>query len=219
MSGPAAAANEHATTADESDTGPDADTGEAGREAIVRSIGPKLHRLRQQGGLSLQQLARRADVSSAAIHKLEKGDMIPTVTTLLKLAAALDRPIGYFVDGDGDPRPVAHLVRGADRPPLPSLPGTARAGLTGPADRFALRGSVVEIDPGAVVEVRARLAEDLLLVLDGTVEVAVGGERYTLDRTDALHVPGGPQIHCHNPGPAAAALTWVSTGDPGGSGG
>lgn len=214
MSGPAASANEHTTTTNESDTG--IDTGEAGREAIVRSIGPKLHQLRQQGGLSLQQLARRADVSSAAIHKLEKGDMIPTVTTLLKLAAALDRPIGYFVDGDGDPLPVAHLVRGADRPPLPSLPGTARTGLTGPPDRFALRGSVVEIDPGAALDVRARLAEDLLLVLDGTVEVTVGGERYTLDRTDALHVPGGPQIHCHNPGPAAAALTWVSTGDSGG---
>ncbi|MBP2367829.1 helix-turn-helix domain-containing protein [Pseudonocardia parietis] len=209
MSGSATDADDHPATAN------DPGTGEADREAIVRSIGPKLYRLRQQGGLSLQQLARRADVSSAAIHKLEKGDMIPTVTTLLKLAAALDRPIGYFVDGDGDPVPVAHLVRGADRPPLPSLPGTTRAGLTGPPDRFALQGAVVEIAPGAALEVRARLAEDLLLVLAGTVEVTIAGEWYALDHDDSLHVPGGHRVHCHNPGPAVAVLTWVSTGDSG----
>lgn len=209
MSGSAAAADDHAAQAN------DIDAAEAGREAVVRSIGPKLHRLRQQAGLSLQQLARRADVSSAAIHKLEKGDMIPTVTTLLKLAAALDRPIGYFVDGDGEPVPVAHLVRGADRSPLPSLPGTTRAGLTGPPDRFTLQGSIVEIEPGAVLDVRARLAEDLLLVLAGAVEVAVGGERYALEHDDSLHVPGGHQLRCHNSGPEIAVLTWVSAGDSG----
>lgn len=209
MSGSAAAADDHAAPAQ------DTDAAGAGHEDIVRSIGPKLHRLRRQAGLSLQQLARRADVSSAAIHKLEKGDMIPTVTTLLKLSAALDRPIGYFVDGDGDPTPVAHLVRGADRPPLPSLPGTARGRLTGPPERFALQGSVVEVEPGAVLDVRSRLGEDLLLVLAGTVEVSVGGERYELGHEDSLHAPGGHPLRCHNPGPAAAVLTWVSTGDAG----
>ncbi|MDQ1489108.1 MAG: Helix-turn-helix domain, partial [Actinomycetota bacterium] len=38
---------------------------------IVSSIGPKLRDLRLQRGLSLQQLAERADVSAAAIHKIE----------------------------------------------------------------------------------------------------------------------------------------------------
>ena len=56
---------------------------------IVSSIGPKLRDLRLQRGLSLQQVAERADVSAAAIHKIEKSGMVPTITTLLKLAGAV----------------------------------------------------------------------------------------------------------------------------------
>ena len=37
---------------------------------IIGSLGPKIRELRQQKGLSLQQLAERSDVSAAAIHKL-----------------------------------------------------------------------------------------------------------------------------------------------------
>lgn len=59
---------------------------------IVSGIGPKLRGLRKQAGLSLQQLAVRSDVSAAAIHKIELSGMVPTITTLLKLAGALGVP-------------------------------------------------------------------------------------------------------------------------------
>ncbi len=39
--------------------------------AVVNSIGPKIRHLRKQWSLSLQQLADRSDVSTAAIHKVE----------------------------------------------------------------------------------------------------------------------------------------------------
>src|SRR5436305_11536422 len=67
-------------------------------DRIVSGIGPRLRELRLQHSLSLQQLAERAGVSAAAIHKIERSGMVPTITTLLKLAEAFDRPIGYFVD-------------------------------------------------------------------------------------------------------------------------
>ncbi len=72
--------------------------GVASWEPIVGAIGPKVRDLRQQHGLSLQQLAQRSGVSAAAIHKVERGDMVPTITTLLKLSAALGTPIGHFVE-------------------------------------------------------------------------------------------------------------------------
>ncbi|MGH7746297.1 MAG: helix-turn-helix domain-containing protein, partial [Candidatus Dormibacteria bacterium] len=65
---------------------------------IIGSLGPKIRELRQQKGLSLQQLAERSDVSAAAIHKLERSGMVPTIATLMKLATALNRPVSYFVD-------------------------------------------------------------------------------------------------------------------------
>ena len=67
-------------------------------EEIIASIGPKVGQLRQQKRLSLQQLAERSGVSAAAIHKIERNGMVPTITTLMKLAAALNRSVAYFVE-------------------------------------------------------------------------------------------------------------------------
>ena len=81
------------------------DTRPAGRgdgkgdlERIIGSIGLKVFSLRKRMGLSLQQLGERSDVSAAAIHKIEQGGMVPTITTLLKIAGALGRPVSYFVE-------------------------------------------------------------------------------------------------------------------------
>ncbi|MGQ0670948.1 MAG: helix-turn-helix domain-containing protein, partial [Actinomycetota bacterium] len=60
-------------------------------EEIIASIGPKVRHLRPQTNLSLQRLAERSGVSPAAIHKIERNGMVPTITTLMKLAAALNR--------------------------------------------------------------------------------------------------------------------------------
>ena len=62
-------------------------------DRIVGSIGLKVFSLRKRMGLSLQQLGERSDVSAAAIHKIEQGGLVPTITTLLKIAGALGRPV------------------------------------------------------------------------------------------------------------------------------
>jgi len=76
------------------------DAGAGDVERIVGSIGLKVFSHRKRMGLSLQQLGERSDVSAAAIHKIEQGGMVPTITTLLKIAGALGRPVSYFVEED-----------------------------------------------------------------------------------------------------------------------
>ena len=184
---------------------------EAERESIVRAIGPKVRQLRQDNGLSLQQLARRAEVSAAAIHKVERGDMVPTVTTLLKLASALGRPMGHFVDGDGEPATVAHPVRADDRPAAPSLPGVTQAVVSGPPERFTMRGRVADVEPGAEIALDRHGGEDLLLVLDGSLDVAVADEQYSLSAGDTLHFPADHRARVHNPASTPARALWVSS--------
>src|SRR6476661_9067324 len=95
-------------------------------EGIVDSIGPKLQRLRQEQRLSLQQLAVRAEVSAAAIHKIERNDMVPTITTLLKICAALERPVSYFTEVDEGEPELATLTPASHRPAV----WTPHAGLS-----------------------------------------------------------------------------------------
>ena len=57
----------------------------------------------------MQQLGERSDISAAAIHKIERNGMVPTITTLMKLAVALKLlPIVILVGtvlGAGEPHP------------------------------------------------------------------------------------------------------------------
>ena len=119
-------------------------------DGIVSSIGPKVKKLRQEQRLSLQQLAVKAEVSAAAIHKIERNDMVPTITTLLKVAAALDRPVTYFVDQEeGQPEPVA-FTPATDRPALfTPHEGLSLAGVSGPYAPFRSAAALATVDPGA----------------------------------------------------------------------
>src|SRR4029077_4967209 len=88
----------------------------ASTEDVIASIGPKVRQLRRQKNLSLQQIAERAGLSAAAIHKIERNGMVPTVTTLMKLAAAPTRAVAFFVAGERAER--AALIRCDERKPV-----------------------------------------------------------------------------------------------------
>ena len=117
---------------------------------IVSSIGPRLKHLRQERHFSLQQLAARAEVSAAAIHKIERNDMVPTITTLLKIATALDRPVSYFVDSDEGPRDPVAFTPASHRPAVYTPhAGLSLAGVSGPYAPFRSAAAVATVEVGA----------------------------------------------------------------------
>ena len=61
------------------------------------SFGVVLRRLRKAAGLTQEQLALEADLQRTYVSILELGQQQPTLTTILKLAAALDRSAGEIV--------------------------------------------------------------------------------------------------------------------------
>jgi transcriptional regulator with XRE-family HTH domain len=191
--------------------------GKSAWEPIVGAIGPKIRESRQGLGLSLQQLAARSEVSAAAIHKVERGDMVPTITTLLKLAAALGRPIAHFVDDGTAPEPVAVHVRAGERqPPLadwaPAAHGVAGETLAAPDERLRASGVLAVVEPGGGSgDTRPlRAGEELVLVLDGALQVEIAGEHYNVETGDTLHYPTDRPHEWHNTGPDAARAVWFT---------
>ena len=147
-------------------------------EEIVSSIGPKVKELRQEQRLSLQQLAVKAEVSAAAIHKIERNDMVPTITTLLKVATALDRPVTYFVQqADGQPEPVA-FTPASDRPTLfTPHAGLTLAGVSGPYAPFRSAAALATVEPGANSGDKplVHAGEELVFTLEGTLVFDIAG--------------------------------------------
>ncbi len=189
--------------------GVEQDGGGSSWESVVSSIGPKVHALRQRRGLSLQQLAQLADVSAAAVHKVERGDMVPTITTLLKIAAALRTPIGHFVEGGAEPGPLAVHRRGLQADPT----AVGSTTISGPPGRFRAVGTVSRLAPGARRTGQRLPGEALVVVVHGSLAISVGEEDYTVAAGESLHFPTNVEHGWANPGPGIAQALWFTLTD------
>ena len=56
----------------------------------LKEFGKNLQKLREKKGLSTREFAYMADISHSSVGRLENGLTNPTLTTLIKLADALE---------------------------------------------------------------------------------------------------------------------------------
>jgi len=185
-------------------------------DGIASSIGPKLKQLRHEQRLSLQQLAAKADVSAAAIHKIERNDMVPTITTLLKIATALERPVSYFIDSDETPPEPVAFTRAGERPAVfTPHKGLRLAGVSGPYSPFRSAAAVATLDPGANSGSKPLVhpGEELVFVLEGSVIFDIDGVSYKVGRGDSLHFIGERPHHWANETKSTVRALWIALRD------
>src|SRR5947209_4586433 len=114
-------------------------------EKII-AIGAKIRQLRREKNMSLQQLADRSGVSVAAIHKIERNGMVPTVATLLKLGTALNRPMSFFVEEEAEEDKSAVLIPAVQRKAVfTSKQGIDLQNISGPYGRFFMHGAMAVV--------------------------------------------------------------------------
>lgn len=77
-------------------------------QTYARSVGDNLRRIRQQKGMSLQdvQLASGGKWKAAVVGAYERGDRNVTVGRLAELAEFYDVPISEILPEEGNPTPV-----------------------------------------------------------------------------------------------------------------
>lgn len=97
-------------------------------------------------------------------------------------------------------RDGAHLVRKI------IVPGAADAGISHPHE---LTATLRESQPGEVSGDETTAAEELLICLNGTLDVVSGGETVTMERFDTLPLPAGVTRHMANAGDGPATMLVV----------
>lgn len=150
-------------------------------------------------------------MSAAAIHKIEHNGMVPTITTLMKVAAALNRSVAYFVDEE--PAEPAVLVRCDDRKPVyTSKERLDLAGISGPYGHFFMAGAIATVEPEADSGPRPmeHPGEELIFMLEGTLCFSVEGEEYLLRKGDSLHFRTDRPHSWHNPASRPARAVWMA---------
>ena len=168
---------------------------------LERAIGARVRRIRQESGATLAEMAVRTGISKPMLSKIEHAQTSCSLTTLARLADALDVPVTSFFRGadlereavftpaGAGPRIVARGTRvGHDYTLLGSLRGPHKrqeahlVTLTEQSEEFPLFQH-----PG----------HELLYMLEGVMVYAHGESSYTMRPGDALQLDGeglhGPQ--------------------------
>lgn len=71
--------------------------------AEVNKVSERIQRIRQERRMSQMDLAEEAGISQGFLAMIETGRKVPTITTIFKLAKALNvRPSALLEDGDRD---------------------------------------------------------------------------------------------------------------------
>ncbi|MFP2956683.1 helix-turn-helix domain-containing protein [Myxococcus sp. 1LA] len=161
---------------------------EAAASDIDQQIAQRLRALRAERRWSLDELARRSQVSRATLSRLENAEVSATATVLGKLCAAYGLPLSrlmHMVEADFVP-----LVRRDTQPVWtdPSV-GFTRRSVSPPAQRLVGEALACELAPGAHItydEPPRRGLEHHLLLLEGQLDITVDGQTHTLQPGDCL---------------------------------
>jgi transcriptional regulator with XRE-family HTH domain len=159
------------------------------RDDIHARIARRVHALRAELGITLDELAARSEVSRSMISLVERGEASPTAIVLEKIATGLRVPLAsLFDDAAAAPSPLSRKEdRTSWRDPQS---GYVRRNLSPPNFPSPIQVAEIVLPAGARVayETGARdiTIHQQIWVLDGRVEVAHGRDRWHLEADDCL---------------------------------
>lgn len=180
-------------------------------------VGPKITTLRQGKKVTMEELAERCGFTKAMMERIEKGETLPSLGHLIKVARVLGVRLGTFLD-DAD-----HLG------PVVSRKGNAQQG-SGFATSNNETGSGLTFHPlagdksgrhfepflidisasrSSVTHLSAHEGEEFIFVLAGEIEIAYGKELYHLVEGDSIYYDSIVDHHVHSANGAAAKILAV----------
>nr|WP_277951169.1 helix-turn-helix transcriptional regulator [uncultured Microbacterium sp.] len=155
-------------------------------------LGPRVRALRTQRGLTLVQLAALADLSHPFLSQLERGLARPSMASLEKIASALGTSVVELLAderGAADEVTAVSIVRADDGVIGGFGSGLGRVLVSGARRPFRpIEYTGENAEWGEVV---AHAEDEFLHVIEGTIELELGGVVYRLGPRDSAYTPGG----------------------------
>ncbi len=186
------------------------------KEALSIDVGQRLKALREERGISMRSLARRSGLSANALSMIERGLTSPSVSTLNKLANALEVPVTAFFRIEPEKSKVVYY-KASQRSRISFTQGLWE-GMGGENFVGKVEASMLTLDAGASSGSHGMIhsGNEFILCLQGTLEYEVEGKVYVLEPGDSLMFAARLLHHWRNPGPAAVhAVMVVSCFDEG----
>jgi len=158
----------------------------------VEAIGDRIRAIREEKGTSLEELSKLTGFEVAFLAGIEKGEVQPQLGTMIKLSKALHSAFGRLVSGTGEK--LYSITRKSER--RAAARSTTKTGQETPVQLQSLAPDVKGRHMEAVVvqlltatekDVSVHDGEEFVFVLDGTVLLEIGAERFELEPGDSAY--------------------------------
>ena len=169
------------------------------------NIGPKIRALRLNKKLGLVQLGEHTGLSPLGEHtslspgmlsKIERGQLIPTLPTLLRIALVFGVGLEHFFV-DTSERPTVAVVRKKERLRLPDRPGEESPSyffesLDFPVTDRKMEAYYAEFKSHAKsIEPHKHAGAEVIYVITGQLVVTIDGDDTVLGEGDSLYFDSG----------------------------
>ncbi|MBI1621639.1 helix-turn-helix domain-containing protein [Aquamicrobium zhengzhouense] len=152
-------------------------------------IGPRIRAMRLKKKMGLVQLGEHTGMSPAMLSKIERGQLFPTLPTLLRIALVFGVELNHFFSRGG---PRVAITRRKDRLRLPIPAGSTEPSYLFESINFPLPDrkleSYVAVFPvdASASEPHQHGSEEMLYVLSGVLTVRIEEEAHILEEGDAI---------------------------------
>ena len=159
--------------------------------AKKQSVGKRIQTYRDKLDMSVYDLAQKSGIDEKVVNAIEKGEVMPALGVLTKISRALGQRLGTFMDDQFKPDPI--ITRAEDL----AAAKVAKAGTNtlGYASHSLALGKPdrhmdpfrIEFAADGVDEVSSHEGEELIICLDGEVELAYGNDKFVLKPGDTAY--------------------------------
>jgi transcriptional regulator with XRE-family HTH domain len=153
-------------------------------------IGGRIRFLRQQRGMTLEQLSSASKLNKSFVSKLERGVSVPSISTAMRLAGSFQITISQLLGEDHYDDAISVVRKGERRSFM--RPGSS-AGynyemVAGPK-RFKRMEPYIMKPPLQFQNKRLfeHVGEEFMFVLSGSIEVEIASQSLRLRQGDALY--------------------------------
>ena len=158
-------------------------------------VGDKIREIRTLQNVSIEELATRSNLGVEQIQSIEKNEMIPSLAPLVQIARVFGVRIGTFLDDSEALGPVVTL---ADQRKSGMSFSNSNMNARSHMDFFALAAGkegrsmepfIIDVKPNEVKKTPLSYheGEEFIFVLDGSIEILYGKEKYELHVGDSIY--------------------------------
>jgi transcriptional regulator with XRE-family HTH domain len=187
-----------------------ADASQLGERPDASLVGERLRTVRRRRGATLKQVAGRAQVSESFLSQLERGRAGVSISTLCRIAVALEISVAELFNQDGASR--SRVLRREERPVLVFPEDGLKKHLLTPIPLENLEVILGELEPGGTTGDESYThgdSEELFLVVTGVVQMELEADNHVLREGDSITYRSSWRHRFVNVGEETAYCLWI----------